>query len=116
MKTLLLDRQTWDLCQDAENNIACASDPYSIAQDVASAVRTFAGEVYYDTNMGIPYWSDILSKTPPLGLLKARIIAAARTVPNVASASCYITAVTDREVKGQVQIVDDLGRTSAVSL
>jgi hypothetical protein len=34
---------------DAEGNIAVASEPYSLAQDAASAIKTFAGEVFWDT-------------------------------------------------------------------
>ena len=41
MNTLLLDLTNWDLLVDASGNIAVASDPYSVAQDVASAVRVF---------------------------------------------------------------------------
>ena len=43
MNTLLLDTLRWDLCLDVHGNIAVASDPYSVAQDVASAIRTFSG-------------------------------------------------------------------------
>ena len=39
--TLLLDQTEWDLVLDASGNIALASPPYALAQDVASAVRTF---------------------------------------------------------------------------
>jgi hypothetical protein len=44
VNTLLLDVSSWDLCLDAAGNIAMASNPYSIAQDAASAIRTFAGD------------------------------------------------------------------------
>ncbi len=47
--TLLLDQVTWDLAVDNVRHIAVASDPYSQAQDAASSIKTFAGEVYYDT-------------------------------------------------------------------
>ena len=65
MKTLLLDRTAWDLCLDSNGNIALASEPYSLAQDVASAVRLFLGECYYDTTKGIPYWTEVLGMLPP---------------------------------------------------
>ncbi|AJJ19826.1 hypothetical protein [Yersinia intermedia] len=53
--TLLLDRTAWDLVLDANGDIAMASLPYSIAQDVASAIKTFIGECWYDTSQGVPY-------------------------------------------------------------
>ena len=54
MNTLYLDPQSWDFVLDAAGNIAMAKDPYAKAQDVSSACRLFAGELYYDTEKGIP--------------------------------------------------------------
>jgi len=58
MDTLLLDLDNWDLTVDAAGNWAVASPPYAIAQDVASAIKTFQlqagpndpvlGECWYD--------------------------------------------------------------------
>ncbi|HFT8008547.1 TPA: hypothetical protein ACU9T0_006591 [Burkholderia cenocepacia] len=104
MDTLLLDQQTWDLCLDAYGNIAVASSPYATAQDVASAVRTFRGECWYDTSVGVPYWQDILGKRPPLPLIKKDIVTEARRVKGVQSAQCFITSMKDRVVTGQVQV------------
>ena len=53
--TLLLDLTNWDLVLDVNGNIAIARPPYALAQDAASAVKTFQGECYYDTTLGIPY-------------------------------------------------------------
>ena len=113
--TLLLDTQTWDLCIDAAGNIACASAPYSAAQDAASAVRTFLGELYYDTRQGVPYFQDILGHQPPLALLKAQIAAAALTVPGVVSAQCFVSSVSDRKISGQLRITDTTGMTTTVA-
>jgi hypothetical protein len=41
--TLLLDVTRWDLVLDSARNIAVAATPYSISQDVASAVKTNLG-------------------------------------------------------------------------
>lgn len=103
-KTLLLDRTAWDLVLDSAGNIALASDPYSVAQDVASAVRTFAGELWYDTTQGVPYWEQILGKRPALSLVKAAVVKAALTVPDVISARCLIASFKDRVLTGQVQV------------
>lgn len=116
MDTLLLDVDAWDLLVDASGNIAMASDPYSMAQDAASAIKTFQGEVYYDTTVGVPFWRDILGQLPPLSLVKAKFVAAALTVPGVVSAQCFITSLVDRTLRGQVQIVDDEGNASVANL
>lgn len=118
MKTLLLDTGAWDLVVDAAGNIALASEPYSLAQDVASAIRTFLGEVFYDDTLGVPYFEQILGKTPPVTLFEEYMITAALTVPNVVSATCTIESYsqTTREVQGQVAFVDSLGQTTVVPL
>ncbi|TAM16074.1 MAG: hypothetical protein EPN65_15205 [Pandoraea sp.] len=115
MNTLLLDRTTWDLCKDASGNIAMASDPYAIAQDVASAVRTFLGECWYDTTKGVPYWSDILGHQPPLQLVKKDIVAAAMTVTGVAAAQCFITGLVGRTLTGQVQGTTSSGQPFSIN-
>ncbi len=92
--TLLLDRSAWDLVTDANGNIAVASNPYSLAQDAASAIRLFQGECWYDTSKGVPYFTQVLGKLPPLAFVKSQFAAAALTVPEVASATVYITSLT----------------------
>jgi hypothetical protein len=113
MNTLFLLPQTWDLCADASGNIAMATEPYSLAQDAASAIRLFSGELWYDTTQGIPYFGQILGQTPPLQLLKSQFTAVALTVPGVISAVCYITGISGRQVSGQVQVTDATGTTTA---
>lgn len=102
--TILLDTATWDLVLDAAGNIAVASEPYSLAQDAASAIKTFLGEVYFDTTIGVPYMESILGQRPSVPLLKKLFEDAAMTVPGVASAKCFIVSLTDRSVGGQVQV------------
>ena len=102
--TLLLDTVAWDLCLDASNNIALAAEPYAIAQDVASAQRTFQGEVWYDTRQGVPYLQDMLGRAAGPELLKSALETAALTVPNVASAVCSLSLNESREVTGQTEV------------
>lgn len=116
MKTLLLNPETWDLTIDGAGNIATVDGAYALAQDAASAIRTFKGEVWYDTAMGVPYWEQILGHTPPLALLKQRFIEAALTVPGVVSAKCFLTFdKVGRTVGGQVQVTDSTGQTAAAA-
>lgn len=112
--TLLLDQTTWDLIVDANGNIAVASAPYAIAQDVASAVKLFAGELWYDIKQGIPYFENILGHRPPLQYVKAQIEAAALTVPEVVQARCLFATFAGRVLTGQVEIIDTTGATNNV--
>lgn len=114
--TLLLDRSTWDLCLDSSGNIALAAPPYALAQDVASALKLFSGELWYDTTKGVPYWAQILGQAPPVPLMKAKFEAAALTVPGIVAARCFIESVTARSVTGQVQCTDGSGNTFTVGL
>lgn len=114
MNTLLLDQVTWDLVADANGNIAMASDPYAEAQDAASAIKLFQGELYYDTTQGVPYWQSILGMAPNIALMKTKFVAAALTVPGVAAAVCFISAITRRAVSGQVQITTQAGTPAAI--
>lgn len=115
MRTLLLDTITWDLVLDINSNIAVASSPYSLAQDAASAIRLFQGELFYNTSAGVPYFTDVLGKLPPLGLLKEQFIAAALTVPEVTAAKCFISGFSGRRLTGQIQTTDETGITTAAS-
>lgn len=110
MSSLLLD-STWDLMVDANGNIAVCDSPYALAQDAATAIRLFLGELYYDTSKGVPYFDQILGHATPLNLLKARFEAAALTVPGVVAAQCFISSIQGRKVSGQVTVTDSLGQT-----
>lgn len=114
MKTALLDVSSWDLVLDASLNIAIASDPYSRAQDVASAIRTFAGECWYDTTLGVPHFQEILGKSPSLEAFKALIIRAALTVPGVVTADCIVAGIDRRTLTGSVPFTDVDGQTQTV--
>lgn len=113
--TILLDTATWDMTVDASGNIAMASPPYALAQDVASAIKLFKGELYYDVGQGMPYFQQILGKYPSVGFLKAQLVRAALTVPGVVAAVAFISEITDRTLSGQVQITDQNGVIQAVN-
>lgn len=112
--TLLLDQGNWDLVLDLSGNISMATAPYAIAQDVASAVRLFAGELWYDTTQGVPYFGDILGQPPNVEFIKSKVEAAALTVPEVVSARCILASFQGRELRGQVQIIDATGAQNNV--
>lgn len=117
MNTLLLDLTNWDLCVDAFGNIAMATPPYAVAQDVASACKTFKGEVYYDTTLGVQY-RNILGQNPPASLLDEYMVQAALTVPDVAtnpSPVSNITGFTNRGVTGIISFTDIFGNAQTVT-
>ena len=113
--TLLLDISAWDLVLDSAGNVALAKPPYSTAQDVASALRTFLGECWYDTTIGVPYWQQLLGNSPTQSQLEAALNAAALTVPGVVSAATALNAFTNRQISGQVQFTTSDGTTTTVT-
>ena len=115
-KTLLLDLTNWDLLADANGNIAVATEPYSRAQDVSSAIRLFKGELWYDKTKGIPYFEKILGHMPPVSIVKAEFMRAALTVPGVVSVEVILNAVQGRNLTGQVQFMDIDKVTNTVGL
>ncbi len=114
MKTLLLDTLAWDLVLDSGTNWAVATEPYQVAQDVASAIRLFLGECWYDTSKGVPYLTDVLGHSPPPTYFQTLIENAALTVPTVVSATCTIASLKDRTVTGDVTFTTDNGQTQTV--
>lgn len=114
MKTLLLAVDTWDICLDANRNLAVANAPYQLAQDVASAIRTVLAEVYYDLSQGVDYFGKIYGKTPPTTVFIEMMVAAALSVTGVVSATCVISSFIGRTVTGQVQFTDTSGNTGTV--
>jgi F420-0:gamma-glutamyl ligase-like protein len=112
--TLLLDAVTWDNVVDANGNFAVAGPPYSQAQDAASTIRLWLGELYYDTTQGVPYEA-ILAKATNFKTLKSYMVAAALTVPGVVSAVCFISSIVGRTVSGQVTITNSAGQTATAA-
>lgn len=117
MNTLLLDISTWDLTIDASGNIAMATGSYAIAQDVASSLRTFAGELWYDTSQGVPYFEDALGKGVNAGILLDDFNAAAQIVPGVVDAQSQLKPLdrTTRQLTGTVAVTTTSGTNLTVA-
>ena len=101
---------------DASGNIAVATEPYALVQDAATACRTFQGECWYDTTVGVPYWTLILGERPPISLIKSVFESAALTVPGVVSATFYLGAIIDRQLTGQIQVTNSSGTVSVATV
>lgn len=115
--TWLLDWETGDSCLDANGNIAVASAPYSIAQDVATQCSTFLGECWYDSTKGVPYWQQILGKRPTASLIASLFEAQALLVPDVETATATIGGLNaQRGAIGQMIVTDTDGVQSTLPL
>jgi hypothetical protein len=102
-KTLPL-ADDWDLHLDAFGNLSLTDPDVSLAQDVASAIRTFLGECWYDTSLGLPYFEAILGQRPPRSLVVAKIQQEALRVPEVGTAVVRFLGLKDRALTGVLAI------------
>jgi hypothetical protein len=117
MSTIYLTPGAWDMTVDASNNIAMATPPYSLAQDVASACRLQLGECWYDITVGIPYQTGILGQpNVPLSYIKGQLVQAALRVAGIVSAQVFVTSLTNRTLTGQIQVETDTGQTLTIGL
>lgn len=117
MRTLFLLPSTWDLELDSSGNIAVASDIYQQAQDVASACRTFSRDVYYDQQVGIPYFENVLGQFGfPLSLYKMHLEDAAKSIDaRIVSASAQLR-LTGRVASGSILFTNDENQTGQINL
>ena len=106
--TLLLS-ESWDITVDESGDIATSTGPYSIAQNVANAVRLFTNDAYFDADKGIPHFEIELGHLPPMSVLRTRILAAALGVSGVADAVVNFTSYTDRLLTGEILITTTEG-------
>jgi len=116
MQTLPLNTQTWDLELDSNGNLSLTDPDYSIAQDVASAIRTFIGECWYGVTLGMPYFQSILGKLPPASYITNMLEKAALTVPGVVSVTVVSLGLNkNRQLTGSVIVVSTDTNTPIVA-
>lgn len=123
--TLALQVATWDLDLDDRGNLRTFGDAtpdentgpgMRLAQDVASRVRAWRGEVWFDTEQGIDY-PRYLGTTPSLVELRADYQAEALRVPQCATALAdFALGRRDRAVTGALYLSDLSGYAAEVAL
>ena len=113
MNTIQLS-PAWDLTLDANGNLAMATGPGAIAQDVASAISLFAGELLYDTSQGLPYLSEVFGPGYAPALVRSLLEQAALAVPGVVQAQASITAFNQGQISGSIRVIDQDGQAIGV--
>ena len=114
-QTIYLDPDTWDMVADSYGNIAVASPPYAVAQDVASEARLWLGEARYDNTKGIPYETSVLGELPPPAKLISWYKSAAEGVPDVKNAE-VVLQYSNRHLQGQIQVTLNDGEAFALNI
>lgn len=121
--TLALTVPGWDLDLDSRGNIRTVGDAtpgtqtgpgMRLAQDVASRVRAWLGEVWFDVNQGIDY-PRYLGQAPSLTQLRADFQNEAVLVPLCATAIAdFDLTRPTRTVTGSLYLTDLNGFTAQV--
>ena len=105
----------WDLALDANGNMAVVEGPSAMAQDVASAIRLFLGELYYDTSQGVPYFSQIFAEPFSTSMAEALLAQATLSVPGVVSARATVNSFVNRVLSGTVNFIDTTGQELGIT-
>lgn len=100
IKSLKLS-EDWDVTLDAGGNLSALEGAPRVAQDVACAGRLFTGEAYFQPRAGIPHFDGELGQLPPDQLVRARLDAAALSVPGVATAATELAVYNRRDAEGR---------------
>ena len=115
MSTFLLDPETWDLVVDQFGNFAQATGGLDLAQDVASEVRTYLGECWYDNTRGMPYFQSIWGKNPSSAFIRSNIERCALTIAGVTGATVTSLQIQNRQLTGTILITSTTGQTIPVN-
>ena len=117
MNTLFLLPTTWDLCLDANGNIAIGTQEYQQAQDIATSCRVFLGDDYYNKNDGIPYLESIMGQSNyPLALYQRNLNDRSLLVEGVETVSITFDQLQDRVLSGTIVFTNSDGFQGTVGL
>ena len=109
MKTWKLDKD-WDVCLDSTNNVATVDGNDRLAQDVASSVRVFKGELPFDVDRGVAYDKpDEVRNT-----LKSDMNEQALLVDGVKDSIVVFNKLTERLLNATIYITNGEGETITV--
>ena len=116
--TLYLTPDNWDITLDSSGRLQTSANAYAIAQNVANAVRLFAGEAFFAMDEGIPHFDIELGKTrPALSVLRARMREAALNVEGVLDAQITLDDVQERKLTGEILLtVADGDKSTKITL
>lgn len=106
-KSLQLNTDAWDITLDGAGNLATTSNPYAVAQDVACACKTFLGEAWYDTTLGIPYYQRILGHWPGTQLINTKMQSEALKIDYVQTATCTVVIGKLNRIASGVMTITD---------
>lgn len=112
MISLKLDNN-WDITLNENGSLKTADPYYSIAQNVACAVRLFTNDAYFNTDKGIPHFDVTLKRNPALSVICSHIKKAAMSVDGVKNAEVIINN-DNGIIQGEILITLENGERISV--
>ncbi len=112
MISLLLDNN-WDITLNENGSLKTADPYYSIAQNVACAVRLFTNDAYFNTDKGIPHFNTTFQRNPPLSVIRSYIKDAALSVSGVKNAEVVLN-YENGMLTGEITITLENGETARI--
>ena len=103
MITWALESYSWDVYTDEVGNIALKSGNSRLAQDVASSVRVFTGELPFDIERGVDYNKPDTNRQ----LLNDQMNQQARLIDGVQDSIVVFEELKDRKLKPVVYVTNE---------
>ena len=111
-RTITTEAENNDIFLDGLNNIAIAGDAEALANIVMHRQRTVLGELRYNTDAGIPYFTTVFATPPDLRMFEAFVIADTETIPGIVGVDSFNVSVRDNTVRFEMQINTEFGRVA----
>lgn len=111
-RTIATDLSNNDIYLDGVDNLAMSADAEAIANIILNRQRTALGELQYNTDAGIPYFSTVFAAPPDMRMFEAFIIADAETVPGVVGVESFSVEVQHENVRFEMYVNTEFGRVA----
>jgi len=113
MPSWKIDPLTGDLMVENNNIVFTSGQLEEAAQSIQSRLRTFRGEWFLDTNLGTPWYQEILKKNPNMSVVETELRTVIMETPFVAGLNQFSFELDSRlrtmSVVMQARILNDDG-------
>lgn len=111
-QTFAFTDDTADLFLDKFGNLAMADDINALSYIVLNVVRTVRGELIYDGEIGVPYFTTIFASPPNLSLWSYYVKEAALSVPGVSAVDSFVYENNGGEISYEMVVKTNIGEVT----
>jgi hypothetical protein len=102
--------QNNDIYLDGYNNIAMKDDIQALNDIILNKVRTNLGELQFNSNLGIPYFTTIFSSVSDIDLWQKFVVDSALSTPYIEKVSNFEHEISNNnKLSYSMTIITDLG-------